>query len=123
MRKYANWLPAIFVMIIIYYFSSLSGTRLEAMGLRREIFHFNGHFFLFMALCISYFKATKNIFISIMLTVIYGMLDEFHQVFVPFRSSSLYDLSVDSMGAFVAAGGLWIILPVLPKKLKKLLLD
>ncbi|RKX91784.1 MAG: hypothetical protein DRP84_11070, partial [Spirochaetes bacterium] len=45
----------------------------------------------------------KALFISIFLAVLYGLLDEFHQSFVPGRECSAYDLLVDSIGAVIGA--------------------
>ena len=39
--------------------------------------------------------------------VLYGATDEFHQAFVPGRSSDVLDLVADGVGAALAAGGLW----------------
>ncbi|HUA33658.1 MAG TPA: VanZ family protein [Candidatus Binataceae bacterium] len=36
---------------------------------------------------------------ALMLCVIYAMLDEGHQIFVPGRTASLYDVALDSTGA------------------------
>lgn len=36
--------------------------------------------------------------------VVYGLTDEYHQVFVPGRSFDLLDLSADTLGALAAAG-------------------
>ncbi len=38
---------------------------------------------------------------------VYGLLDEIHQRFVPFRSASPYDWGVDILGSALA--GLWIV--------------
>ena len=42
-------------------------------------------------------------------TVLYGISDEWHQSFVPGRSSSVFDLGTDTVGAIAA---LWSIAPV-----------
>jgi VanZ family protein len=42
--------------------------------------------------------------LGILLVVIYGLLDEFHQSFVPSRTASVYDSAVD------IAGGLTVLL-------------
>ena len=41
--------------------------------------------------------------ILIIVSLSYGMIDEMHQMFVPFRSFSFGDLFKDSIGVFVAA--------------------
>lgn len=49
-------------------------------------------------------KAKKYVLFVICITVIYGLSDEIHQYFVPNRSSSVYDLLADALGAFLAVG-------------------
>ncbi len=38
---------------------------------------------------------------SLLVAIGYGLLDEFHQSFVPGRSSTLADVGLDAMGALV----------------------
>jgi VanZ family protein len=45
---------------------------------------------------------------AVLIAVVYGAFDEFHQSFVAGRTSSLSDLGADSLGATVAAVGLWV---------------
>lgn len=47
-------------------------------------------------------KAQKYVLLVICITVLYGLSDEIHQYFVPNRSSSVYDLLADTLGAFLA---------------------
>jgi len=49
-------------------------------------------------------KAQKYVLLVICITVLYGLSDEIHQYFVPNRSSSVYDLLADTLGAFLAVG-------------------
>ncbi len=122
MKKLTNWLPAIIVMSIIFFLSSLPGETVDSTIARNNSIQMTGHFFLFMFLCVSYFKVTKNIVLSILLTLLYAIFDEIHQLFTPARSSSLNDIVVDMMGASISGFFLWKILPNLPKKLKNLLI-
>lgn len=46
----------------------------------------------------------KYVLLVICITVLYGLSDEIHQYFVPNRSSSVYDLLADTLGAFLAVG-------------------
>lgn len=43
-----------------------------------------------------------------LITVVYGLSDEFHQSFVPSRVASAADLLADAAGAIVAGWGLWL---------------
>jgi len=51
-----------------------------------------------------------------LLTVLYACTDEFHQLFVAGRHSSLVDIGIDALGAAVALAILWIILIRIPAR-------
>ena len=123
MKKIINWLPALVVMTFIFILSSQPGEVVNSTVANTELIQKIGHVIMFMILCISYFKATKNIPLSILLSLIYAIFDEYHQSFTAERSSSLSDIFVDVLGASVLGIFLWKILPNLPKKLKDLLLN
>ena len=55
---------------------------------------------------IAIIKKDKTIFYAIIVGIIYAFTDEFHQKFVPGRTSSLKDVLVDSLG--VITGGIII---------------
>lgn len=118
MSKLNLWVPAIVVMSIIFLISSTPGEVIQAAGLGYEPFHINGHFFLFLILTFTYYKGTKNIVYSVLLSTTYGVLDEIHQMFVPLRSASLFDIWTDFAGALVAGFILWKLLPKMPVRLK-----
>jgi len=109
-------------MFVIFVLSSIPGEIVDATVMKSSDLQVLGHFLLFILLCISFFKSTKNILLSILLTFAYALFDEAHQYLTPLRSSSWKDVGVDTMGAFISGLFLWKILPTLPKKLKDLLL-
>ena len=64
------------------------------------------------ALCCRAFQANQReawrrqaILLAIVLTSLYGISDEIHQAFVPFRESSVFDWIADTVGAAVGAAG------------------
>lgn len=116
--KPKNLIPAILVMLFIFILSSTPGPRLDAAGLGGETIHVNGHFLMFTALCLAYYKAVKKIPYAILLTIIFGVSDELHQLWTPFRACSFEDVLVDSFGALIAGLFLWKLQPYLPKILK-----
>jgi VanZ family protein len=122
-KKLINWLPALVVMTIIFILSSQPGEVVNSTVARAENIQKIGHLILFTILCLTYFKATKSIRTSLLLTFLYAVFDEFHQSFTLDRSSSISDIFVDMVGASISGVFLWKILPVLPKKLKDLLLN
>ena len=58
---------------------------------------------------IAIIKKDKTIFYAIMVGIIYAFTDEFHQKFVPGRTSSLKDVLIDSLGVITGV----IILKIL----------
>jgi len=94
-------------MVIIFASSSTTGSVINGAGLGNEYLHEIGHFLMFMSLCLAYYRATGDIWVSIVFTMFFGVLDEIHQIAIPGRSSSLFDVRVDTLGAFVAGGFLW----------------
>ncbi len=59
-------------------------------------------------------KANKKIVISIVIGVLYAMLDEFHQYFISGRSAQVLDICIDSLGVITGVSLIYII-----KKFKK----
>ena len=106
------------MMTIIFTMSSITGKTIREAGLGDEGYHVSGHFILFFFLCISLYKGTKNVWLSILFTVLYAFTDEVHQLFVSERAASFKDIATDSLSAFVAGGILWKYYQNLPNKLK-----
>ena len=107
-------------MIVISTLSSIKGPYIDAVGLGKESYHINAHFFFFVALCISYYYATKKVALSVVFTMIFGVFDEIHQLFTPFRNASLFDIQVDSLGALIGGIISWKLWPQIRNKLKNL---
>jgi len=62
------------------------------------------HFFAYFLLSFLIYGATKNFKIAVFLSIIYGFLMEALQFTVPFRSFSLFDILVNSLGAGLVYG-------------------
>jgi len=48
-----------------------------------------------------------QLWLAVVLVVIYGGLDEFHQYFVPGRTADIHDLMADAVGGLLGAGLLY----------------
>lgn len=101
----------IFRPILLWLFPNLSEARLAAIHfLTRKAGHFTEYAvlgFLARRAFITSSRAFLNQYwfqIGLLLVVIYGLLDEFHQSFVPSRTASIYDSAID------VAGGLTVLL-------------
>jgi VanZ family protein len=55
---------------------------------------------------------SRMLLAACLITVLYGVTDEYHQSFVPGRDASVYDLLADALGAVGAAGAIraWSII-------------
>ena len=60
---------------------------------------------------------SMRLFLSAVVTVVYGFSDEFHQLYVPGRSADMYDLAADAAGAllFVLLAKIFFNNPVHPR--------
>lgn len=113
-----KWLPAIIICAIIFALSSLKGELIENSGLGKNPYQINAHFFLYFALGFSLYRATQSVSKSILISFLYSVTDEFHQIFVPGRSWQFFDILVDNAGAGLAIAIIWKYYSHLPKKLK-----
>ena len=102
-----SWTITVAIGLIIFYFSSLpfeKTSELGGTGINTIIYHIIIFFLLTFFLLISLVKGRNkdSISLAIILSFTYGLLDEFHQYFVPGRTSSFSDVLLDSIGIFFA---------------------
>jgi VanZ family protein len=102
-KKLWAFIPMLFLMSVIFYFSSKSMPK-TAMWIPDYVLHFA----CYAVLCLfSYYGFSKNfqlselwiIIIALILTTFYGISDEYHQSYVPGRDPSTRDVLADFMGA------------------------
>lgn len=99
---------AIYISIVIFYFSMLTsfGPQITPKtNILSIIYHVSIFFFLSLFLLISIVKGKNFIFIipTIAISILYGILDEVHQSFVPGRVSGFSDVLLDVSGIALAA--------------------
>jgi len=99
-------LPALIWAILIFIASSVPRVPELKIGIKHtdKIIHFV-EFGIFGVLLLLFFsrdgKLTKgNVAISFLAGVIWAVLDEYHQSFVPGRDPSIFDLTADVIGIF-----------------------
>jgi len=101
-----SWLITIIIAITIFYISTLQFPPGPPgkFSLKAPLYHFFAFFFLATFLNISIVKGKykKLIVLALILTILYAISDEFHQLFVPNRAASLNDIFLDSFGALTA---------------------
>lgn len=139
-KEYISWIPAIFMIIIIFALSSQEGdvstagskevtilvTKSDAWseyleGLHvivREMAHFSEYallaLFIGFAVKVNGFRGKLRLIYMILLSEMIACLDEFYQVFVPERYGDLIDLVIDSFGIFIS-----VFLVIIAEKLFK----
>ncbi len=130
MKLFIRWAPAVACMAIIYYLSGQTG---DDLGTLLPYFQkwfpalqsFDaGHFLAYFLLALTFFWALLPFSIHpwgkaavVVLCVLYGLSDEYHQSFVPGRMPDIKDLRNDAIGAAIAM--LVLSLPVLNKHIRK----
>lgn len=116
MSKFRHWIPAIFYMAFIFYLSSRPAPeelRLFPIIAKLKLVHMIEYGMLFLLFRYALLRTSKynwfEIFaLAISMTVLFGLIDELHQVFVPSRTASLVDVVADGAGAAFAQIGLKI---------------
>jgi VanZ family protein len=102
---------AILRPFLLWFFPNLNESRLAAVHfLTRKAGHFTEYAVLAFLTRRAFITSSRALLrrywfqLGLLLVVIYGLLDEFHQSFVPSRTASVYDSIID------IAGGLTVLL-------------
>lgn len=100
----ALWVPALVWMAVIFWVSSLPGSKIP--GGYSTPGHFIAYSVLGGLLALPLLRMTgrdRAIALALLAASIYGITDEFHQTFVPMRTPDVADWGVDTLGAFFGA--------------------
>lgn len=110
-RLISSWMPVVLCMVIIFILSSVPGKDIPPIFVFQDVVY---HLLAFFFLAYFFAKALKNSFFNIRQSrliiftlafgLFYGITDEFHQLFVPFREFSGMDIMFDGIGSLL--GGL-----------------
>ena len=112
--KYIKIIFVVLMMGIIFLFSSCNATISSLQSdmiviFLRDLIPVNSfivrklaHFSLFFILATSIYLFSKSYILSLSLSSLYAIFDEFHQYFVPGRSCELRDMLIDISGVVVA---------------------
>ncbi len=104
------WVPVVIYAAIVFYLSSLSHPPrvLPPFFMADKLLH-GTEYALFGLLLIRAIERSPRhprtlracIFLAIFIVFLYGASDEFHQAFVPYRDTSIFDLMADVIGGTV----------------------
>jgi len=111
-NKTLVWILVIAWIIIISWSSSISGGSLKTDGVssgQYNVISSVAHVFLYAVLTWLLFKALlgsgmktgKALAVAFLISIIYGLIDEWHQYWVPGREVHLSDWLLDVAGSFV----------------------
>lgn len=122
------WGPVVLWMIVIFLFSTRQKVAISDSYAVSFLFFKTLHLIEYTFLYVVSYRAFLNSGIqkkwafmyAWILTVLYAITDEIHQLFVPTREGKLRDVIIDAIGGGIG----WIILvqllPKAPKRLKQL---
>lgn len=105
-----SWVAVFLCMGLIFSASSIPGKDIPSLfNFQAVLFHFLVYLMLIFFFC----RALRNTFkgftrlgiilLGVLFGVIFGLIDEFHQSFVPLRSVSLSDIVIDGIGSLVGS--------------------
>ena len=123
-RRWVRWVPVLVVIALIFVLSSQSGLRVSDDVAVEKPLRVSGHLLAFATLAALSMLALgwgrrprlRDALIALGITVTYGLLDEFHQSFVPDRNGRLDDVVTDTIGALMGIGLAWIVLTVMASR-------
>lgn len=105
------WLPVTVYMAIIFCFSSIPGSKIPHVFAFQDV---AAHLLIYAVLGFFVKRAltgsgisgspVKLIVATVIFAVAYGIIDEFHQSFVPGRAATVSDVFIDGAGSLI--GGL-----------------
>jgi len=126
-KVFIFWLPVVLWMGLIYGLSSFHQLQASPIGWQDFILRKSAHFLEYTLLYFLFYRAIRNttrltfsqiIVLSLSLTILYSLTDEYHQTLVVGRSGRRYDVLVDSLGGVFGMCLALTSLPRLPKKIK-----
>ncbi len=107
--KIKYWIPAVFWMALIFYFSSLPKVTdpfgFDPFGYWKHvaIYLVLGLFLVFGLNKSNISSRKKLILFTLVIGFVYGLSDEFHQSLVPGRFADIFDVVFDVIGSFIGA--------------------
>lgn len=97
-----SWFIVVLIALGIFYVSSLSFSSISyGSNVISTVYHVLAFFLLafFLQIALVRGKNLNLIALAFFLAIVYGISDEFHQYFVPGRSTTLKDVLLDALGA------------------------
>jgi len=102
------WIPVLIYATIIFYLSAMPGKDIpQVFAFQDKLVHileYLGFGLLVNRAFWAYGWGGRKMrfWLALAVCVLYGLSDEFHQLFVPYRSASLFDVLADLAGSLTA---------------------
>lgn len=119
------WFPAIFYSGIISYVSSLSNIQTPLPGRHFDkVCHVAEYLILGVLTARAFINAGPAwpkrglYFFSLLVCILYGISDEFHQVYVSNRSADVADMIADAVGSLIGVYAYNLVLTMIERKSK-----
>ncbi len=118
MRFALAWAPAVAIAALIFWLSAIPGLSVTT-GTEELILRKSAHFAIYAALAAACWRGLgyhrlvgrRRIVAAWVLAVAYAISDELHQITVPTRVGSPWDVAVDAAGAACGLAALMLVLP------------
>ena len=106
---FVYWLPPFAYAALIFYLSSIPGTTYPTLFFSADkLLHLGEYgilgYLLARALGYYHFKKKALFITAVSICFIYGVSDELHQFFVPYRCPSVIDILADGIGSSLGTG-------------------
>ena len=116
--QFHNWIPALLVMSVIFWFSSQPSSDLPNFDWADKVIKKGGHVCGYALLAWTYWRGLRfqpdRRWLAWFLAILYAITDEYHQSFVAGRSPSIIDVFLfDNIGVLLS---LWITNMVIKQK-------
>lgn len=109
--RFMHWLPALLYAGLIFYISSIPSEELAVFGLDMSLLHIIEFFILSYLIFRAFTKEKMNIrytlSLAIIISTLYGITDEIHQLYVPGRQFSTIDMAFNFIGSSLILFKLW----------------
>jgi len=115
-------------MAVVFILSSQSGLKVSDDVAIDKPLRISGHLLAFatlaglslVALAWGRRPRLRDALVALAIAVGYGLLDEFHQSFVPDRNGRLDDVVTDAIGALIGIAIAWVVLMVMAARRDRL---
>lgn len=103
--------------------SSLPGADFSSDKSQNFIIRKTLHIIEFFTVYLAFYRATKKLDYSFLLTVTFACIDEIRQTYVLNRTGKIQDVMIDSVGALIGLIVIWKYFQILPSKLRTWLVE